>query len=600
MPAPMFYVNVIFPGPWWNALTYASECPIAAGIRVQAPVGRGTRTGVCIGTAEASSAELRLRNISKVLDSRPVLSKAYLSAVSIVSRAFLCSEGDLLRSLLPSCFWKDVPFPEYAEEIGTAPQQEFVYQYQDKLRHDVYRQKICESGGGVLCLFPEREQACAFYASLSGVIPEERLILWPASGAASAHACWKRALEQANPVIIGAKGAACAPLASAKLIIVDDESNLSWRTIAPPEFSVRSFAAARARESGAQLILGGRIPSSRVVKNCAPRAPKMPKERGRLRFIDLNRVPRVNFKGIQFPLPVSDAVLSETAAAVQSGQIVFWLLDRRGVTSEIRCAECGSAVQCVRCGTPMAFESGALRCPMCGKRAPLPDVCPQCGGRILQGALPGLESVLPMAQTLLPGKPAVLWHLDNPRTKAEAKKRLAELSSGGLLLGSRRALSLLDTLSPQLICWLDADSEARQPNYDSRFSAFSMMLESLWRGEARRQVVMQTRTPAKKWQKGLCAGWEYFWQLELAERKSLNFPPESHIVEIEFPKANGDMDSLAMKLDEAGFVTMMPNCGGSMLIVQTPRVAPLRRVLSDLFSIRRSRFGFPRVRVRSD
>ena len=596
----MHRIKVLIPGPWWNYLSYETDEAAVRGARVLVPVGRGTRVGLSLGPEESPPPAAKLKKVLRVIDQFPVLSETYLRAAHITSHAFLCSAAEVLHTLLPSSFWKGVSFPEYTENRSAASSPpSFLYRYRDAERWDSYRSQILGCPSGVLCLFPERCQAKAFHAALTGLVPKKRLILWPASGAEAALKCWKQALEQDNAVVIGAPGAACAPLGSPGLIIIDDESNPSWRAKSYPFFSVRSFAASRARISGTKLLLGGRLPSSRIFKNFLPPAEKKrPEERRQLRFINLYDVPRVSFKGMQWPLPLADSLLAETADHVASGEAVFWLLDRRGVTGEVQCADCGHPIQCSQCGTPMVFEAGMLRCPLCGRKAGLPEQCPVCGGKILQGASPGLEALLPMAQTLLGDRPVWLWHLDNPKTQTEAKKRLGELAKyGGLVLGSRRALSLLDTLHPRLICWLDADSEARQAHYASRFNAFSMLLESCWRGEGERQVVMQTRSPGKRWQRGLQGGWELFWRSELPERQSLGFPPESNLVEITIPPEWRDKDELAIKLDDAGFSSMEPDRRGSKLVVFAPKMAPLRRVLAEYFMIQRSRTGFPRIQV---
>ena len=319
-----------------------------------------------------------------------------------------------------------------------------------------------------------------------------------------------------------------------------------------------------------------------------------------MRVIDLNVVSRLQYQGVQYPLPLSDTLISETLRHVSEGHAVFWLLDRRGVSGEIHCTDCGRLIVCDRCGAPFVMEKGSLRCPLCGMRMSVPDRCPGCGGRILEGGAPGLELLRSTAENLLNGRPVVMWHGNDPGNLTEARNRLAVLKKdGGLVLGSRRALTLLDDLSPALLAWLDADAEARRPSYMSRFYAYSMLLESCWRGGSPRDVLLQTRSFTQPWIRGLQAGWHFFWNAELKERSALGFPPSSHLVEIETPANWGSCEEMLFELDEACFLTLSPG-SGRRFTVFTPHMAALRRFLAKYYMINRSRLGFPRIEVWSD
>ncbi len=595
-------IKVLIPGQWWHDLTYSSPCPVQAGRRVLVPMGAGRRVGLCLGEESGSvlSADIVVRDIEAVLDASPVLPGSYARAARVTANAFLCSAGAVLRALLPSGFWREREFPAYpfcdaARESGTR----FIYRYDDEQRLQTYRELAAGKEGGALVLFPERECAKRFYRSLVGVVPKERLFLWPASGTENAVKMWKKVSAAVSPVVVGGPGASVAPLDGRGTVILDEEAEPAWRAKAYPVFSLRSFAAARARESGADLVLGGRMPSSRVYSGFAPDEPKMPRQtRAAVRLIDIRKASRLNFKGVEFPLPVADSVIDLTTRLTGEGRVVFWLLDRRGLGSELHCADCGRVFPCPRCGAALALENGALRCPVCGARAAAPAVCPSCGGMLLQGASAGLESLAPMARSLLGDRPVVLWHAGNPANAAEAKKRTALLKAGGgLLLGSRGALSLLDEISPGMIVWLDADAEARQPHYASRCAAYSMLLESLWRGGAEREVVLQVRSDSPHWIRGLSEGWGYFWRRELADRRELGFPPYSHLVELRV-RASGV--SLISDLERAGFFVARERAASLKATVMTPRMPALRRFLEKYFVINRARLGFPSLEVWPD
>ena len=201
----MFQLQVLIPGPWWHELTYQTEGDVPAGARVLVPMGRGVRVGLAAGRAD-NAAALRLKTVLRVLDAQPVLNRPYLQAVNEIARAFLCSQAEILRLLLPASFWRGDPFAPYGESEKIPFSSEFCYRYDDEERWRLYREKIYVCRRGALALFPEREQAQRFYKSLVGAIPKERLILWPASGAQAATKNWRLALSRGDAVIVGGPG----------------------------------------------------------------------------------------------------------------------------------------------------------------------------------------------------------------------------------------------------------------------------------------------------------------------------------------------------------------------------------------------------------
>ena len=598
----MYHIGVLLTGPWWHDLCY--ECvelpPIGA--RVVVPVANGIRVGICTGVREKEE-RIKTREVIRVLDDFPVVSAEYLAASERVSKAFLCSQSEVLRSLLPSIFWKGGPFERFCEakRDKNAPAPEFLYSYSDSERFDRYREEILSCNGGVICLFSEGSSAALFRSSLKGVIPSERLVSWPNVGGKTAWRAWDKALSCENAVVIGAPFAAAAPLKNPSLIIIDEECSPSYRTRAYPCFSLRSFAVARGRVSGARVIMGGRMPSSSVFANARLDGGGMPREKAYTdRIVSLNGIPKIPFRGIKFPLAMSDAVISETLSHVSGGETVFWLLDRRGETSCLKCDDCGREILC-QCGHSVVLEHSKLRCMSCGKTTPAPERCPSCGGYLIKGMRPGLEALRPFAERLLRGAPVFLWHQDSPSKASEKKSVIKTLNErGGLVIGSRCALSLLDRVKPALLCWLDADAETRQPSYRSKSNAYSMFLESCCRGGSKRDVIFQTRNPSGICIKSVSAGWRRFWVEELNERAELGFPPLSYMAEITLPNGWADSAVLSEELADAGFTPLASAESADTFTVLMPHIAPLRRVLQKYFEINRSRNGFPSIRVYID
>ena len=106
-------IEVVVPGPWWNALTYEAPFVPEPGSRVRVPVGRGERIGFAAGPAWERP-EATLRSVREVLDERGPLGVELWELMCWVGRTFLCGTGMVLKMACPAKFLEgaplDVPF----------------------------------------------------------------------------------------------------------------------------------------------------------------------------------------------------------------------------------------------------------------------------------------------------------------------------------------------------------------------------------------------------------------------------------------------------------------------------------------------------------
>jgi primosomal protein N' (replication factor Y) len=106
---------------------------------------------------------------------------------------------------------------------------------------------------------------------------------------------------------------------------------------------------------------------------------------------------------------------------------------------------------------------------------------------------------------------------------------------------------------------------------------------------------VQTRRPGIAWQSSFRLGWERFWKDELRERKSLNLPPYSLLVQVNSPK--NEKNSLKLSLEKAGFFAMDAGDENAPLWITAKSTERLGAILAPYFEIKHSRKGFPAVTV---
>lgn len=609
-----FLIPVVFPAPWWEPLIYESASPCAAGARVRVPLGKTERIGIA-GPAEwveryPLPEGSKLRQIAGVLDNAFAPGWELWQLAEWLSRAFFCGMGTALSILLPSAFFEGAPceelptvLPPFEEEMRLS----FLYLKKDRERWDQLRDILEKTlGQGRIVLFPERERAKVFWEGLSEVV-REKGCLWPASGGKKLWQSWLQARRGEIDLVVGSLGAAFAPLPHANIFIIDDESSPAFRTQRHPSFHIRSLMSQRARLKKGQFVLSGRIPSARAYQKGA-RAQEgeskgIPRER--LIFVDAwlswKSQPKALREGLALSLPLRRL----TQAALDEGRNAIWILDRKGYAGEVLCEECGKPLSCPFCGAIVRWQkkrrSSSLLCPSCFHSFPLPDRCPSCNGALLEGIRPGLDALMEAARRFFGRYSIKTWTAEeslNRKTMAEWRQALSE---GVLVIGSRKALALCDEFPVRVIGWIDADGEATKPNYDARFSAFSMIWESAWRGlePEERKIVVQSKRAAKGWQRSLFMGWSHFWEEELRERHSLDLPPFCPLITLSAPLSL--KPQLLKKMENIpGIAVWDPRPPEGELVIRTRRWSALRELVAPYFTLRLQKREYPSFSIWTD
>ena len=597
-------VEVVVPGPWWNTLTYLYEGSSAPreGARVKVPLGRGKRVGFVLSCSEPPPVLPKgLKTVEEVLDEESILGEELWELAGWIGKTFLCGRGEALQIICPNPLLQGETFqpcrPAFPSD-RTFLETPFFHPW-DGERFVFYREKLALEENRVLLLFPETQVASNFWAALSEG-EKKNALLWPSTGGKRLWNAWKKVASDEIRVVVGTGGAVFAP-SYFDTVIVDDEANPGYVFLRAPRISARSLAGRRALSMRAQLILGGRMPSAKTYLRSRPRCDVLPQRRNFV-VVDIRRSLKAEVRGIEGDLFITRALLERTRNTLDGGRHVFWIMDRKGQAGEVYCSDCGSSLSCPRCGSVMRSQSSGkpekrggngenatdLCCVKCGLRTSLSLKCPACKGTLLLGKRPGLEALLPWAERYLKGRPVLL---------DGTEKKYPGGMEASLVLGTRRLLSLCDSLDAGLVAWLDLDAEARKVEYNARFQTFSMVWESYWRGRRKdaideRMVLVQTRRPGSGWQNALWLGWDHFWQGELQERKNLLLPPYGLLIQLDLPKSE-DRTALIRLLEQENFPVMDAGDGVSPFWLTTKSTERLSAVLAPRFEIKFSRIGFP-------
>ena len=193
---------------------------------------------------------------------------------------------------------------------------------------------------------------------------------------------YRRIAKGEARVVVGARSAVFAPLRNIGLIILDEEHVESYKQDNLPYYHAREVAIMRARHFGAKVVLGSATPSfetkaraSRGVYGYAALTRRI-NERAlpKTQIIDLRNRSVMMPRDTVFSRILIDAIKQRLERKEQ----VILLINRRGYSSYVTCANCGHIFTCPSCHGNLTYhrEDELLKCHHCGYVVSYPNVCP--------------------------------------------------------------------------------------------------------------------------------------------------------------------------------------------------------------------------------
>ncbi|MBI3177547.1 MAG: DEAD/DEAH box helicase, partial [Chloroflexi bacterium] len=248
-----------------------------------------------------------------------------------------------------------------------------------------------------IVLVPEIALTPQTVQRFAGRFPDRVGVIHSALTEGQRYDTWRRARSGALDVIVGPRSALFAPLPNIGLIVVDEEHDEAYQQDPPlaPYYNARDAAVEYARRLQAICLLGSATPD--LVSYAKAR-------RGDYRLLELPRrimahgeyiaqqAERLRLEPRFHPVPgsaaqyadlpdvsvvdmrnelragnrsmFSRALQAALADVLARDQQAILFLNRRGTATYIFCRDCGQALACPNCGTPLTYhgDPSQLRC----------------------------------------------------------------------------------------------------------------------------------------------------------------------------------------------------------------------------------------------
>lgn len=353
---------------------------------------------------------------------------------------------------------------------------------------------------------------------------------------------WMRVREGRVKVAIGARSALFLPFQDLKLVVVDEEHEMSYKSETNPKYITRDTAEFMMKQRNGKVVLASATPSMEAFDRArraeytlvtlTQRAGKgqMPK----VAIIDMRKELRLGNRSI-----LSGKLQLEMKQSLDRGRQIILFLNRRGMSGFVSCRACGFVYKCPNCSVSLTkHHGGRLTCHHCGHSEYMREQCPACGSKLIKEFGIGTEKAEEEVRKMFPEARILRMDRDTTSRKESYEDIYNSFrkQEADILIGTQMVAKGLDFHGVDLVGILAADLSMNMPDfraYEKTFQLITQVSGRAGRGDAGGLVILQTYQP-DTYPVTLAAKADYlgFFEQEMAVRKALAYPPEGKLLSI--------------------------------------------------------------------
>ncbi len=356
---------------------------------------------------------------------------------------------------------------------------------------------------------------------------------------------WEKLRSGKAKIAIGARVGVFAPLENIGVIIMDEEHESTYKSDMSPKFDTIDVALKRARYYKGTLVMGSATPSIVSYERAKEGIFKLLTLKKRfnetplphVEIVDMREELRSGNKTI-----LSNELFNKMKKTLQDKKQIILFLNRRGYANYVSCRSCGETIMCEDCNISMTYHKSknALICHYCGKKIPMPKVCPKCGSKYIKQFGIGTEQLEEKLREFFPEATIDRLDLDTGTKKSDIDRILGKFGKKktDILVGTQLVAKGLDFDNVGLVGVVMADVSLNIPDYRASERTFQLITQvsgRAGRGKEKGEVVVQTYTPEHF--AILTASnhaYEEFFQHESALREKMNYPPYTDLIVVNF------------------------------------------------------------------
>lgn len=407
-----------------------------------------------------------------------------------------------------------------------------------------------ERGEEVLYLLPEISLTQQIIDKIKSEFGEKVGVYHSRFSDAERVEIWQKVLVGEYQIVIGVRSSIFLPFEKLGLIVVDEEHDHSFKQAEPnPRYNARDVAIYATRILGCRVVLGSATPSFETYQNAKldkytlaeikkrAVAAKLPE----IRIVDMREQRKKKLGQGHF----SSTLLKAIQATLDRREQGILFQNRRGFVPWLTCMNCGHVPRCINCDISLTYHKakGQLRCHYCGYTDVEFRQCEKCASYDLKQQGIGTEKIEEELKALFPEARIARMDLDTTRTRNGFLKliRSFEKHEIDILVGTQMVSKGLDFENATLVGVVEADLQLNFADFRAYERAFQLLVQvsgRAGRSEKKGQVLIQTFMPDNPVLNMLQRPFEDFYELEMPNRKQLDYPPYFRIIKMEIRHKN--------------------------------------------------------------
>ena len=370
---------------------------------------------------------------------------------------------------------------------------------------------------------------------------------------------WQKIKSGEAKIVIGTRMAVFAPFKNLKLIVIDEEQDVSFKQWdMNPRYDARKVAEKLAEIHKAKIIRGSstpsiesfykaqskkykliKLPELNIPKTKNPASPAGgQKLKTMIELVDMKKERwQKNYSTL------SKKLKSEIAYALKNKLQIILFINRQGMSAFSVCADCKTVLKCPRCDRALVYaNTGIYRCAHCAYKTSITPQCPDCKGINFQNIGLGTQKVEKEIAGLFPEAKIARADSQSMQGKGAQENLYRKFMNQeiDILIGTQMISKGWDLPSLALIGIIDGDNLLSLPDFSTAERAFQIITQIAGRvnrpgAEFPGLALVQTFAPEQTFFKLIAEkNLEKFYAKELEERKSLRLPPFGKLIKLIF------------------------------------------------------------------
>jgi len=353
---------------------------------------------------------------------------------------------------------------------------------------------------------------------------------------------YQRVKQGEVKIVVGTRSSIFLPFKNLGLIIVDEEHDQSYKQDNVPCYDAKNVAFKRALTHNAKVLLASATPClqsyTRALKGeyqLLTLSERINLTLPQIEVIDLTKEVKTNNSYI-----ISKPLKQDLINCLNNHKQAIILLNRRGYSPIVKCADCGSTLMCKDCDSPLNYhkDEGVLKCHLCQKTYKQISICPKCNHNSLIYYGFGTKKVEEVLKQMFPNASIERMDRDNVSRKGAHEQILKRFGDHqiDILIGTQMIAKGLDYPDVTLVGILNADASLMHQDYNSAKTTFDLLMQASGRSgraDSQGKVLIQAFNIDHYAIKAVVnQDYNYFYNIEMNYRNKTNYPPYTHIAQI--------------------------------------------------------------------